>query len=207
MSCAELAIQLDEHIASSAASLAGGLWSQGAELYGLLIAANRSEDAAWVEQAFAAASIPEAEPTAVQAELQTAQRALAEQICVSIIIIERLLDHRQLQAIDNALLVQFRQQCEQIAALLLVLDQSDFSVAVAQIAAQLDQRSRELDQRIHAVELTSIANLLAALQVVLARRYGSEPLEIAVLSPATQSDLTDIAKTVAAQHWRGGQYG
>ncbi len=173
MSCAELAIQLDEHIASSAATLAGGLWSQWAELYGLLIAANRSEDAARVEQAFAAASIPEAEPTAVQ----TAQRALAEQICVSIIVIERL------------------------------LDQSDFSVAVAQIAAQLDQYSRELDQRIHAVELTSIANLLAALQVVLARRYGSEPLEIAVLSPATQNDLTDIAKTVAAQHWRGGQYG
>ena len=199
MSCAELAIQLDEHIASSAASMAGGLWSQGAELYGLLIAANRSEDAA----RFAAAPIPEAEPTAVQ----TAQRALAEQICVSIIVIERLLDHHQLHATDNALLVQFRQQCEQIAALLLVLDQSDFSVAVAQIAAQLDQRSRELDQRIHAVELTSIANLLAALQVVLARRYGSEPLEIAVLSPATQSDLTDIAKTVAAQHWRGGQYG
>lgn len=144
---------------------------------------------------------------ALQAQRQTAQRELAEQIGVSIIGVERLLDHHQLQAIDNALLVQLKLQCEQIAALLVVLDEPDFSLAVAHIARQLDQRSRELDQRIRTAELTTIADLLAALEVVLARRYRSQPLSIAAFSPAVQMDLIDVAKTVVLHDWRGGEYG
>lgn len=131
-----------------------------------------------------------------------ARRQLAEQAGVSIVGIERLLDHHQLHAIDADLCEQLERQLLQLAAAAEVLDEPHYSAALRHLGSQLKERRAAVDHRLKRHELQCLAELLVALETVLGRQFNGEMWRLAALVPATTEQLRQRAATVAERGWQ-----
>lgn len=152
-----------------------------------------------------AASVGAPSPlTTDAAQLHSARVALAEQLAVTIVGIERLLDHHQLQAIDGDLCRQLQQQFEQLAAALALLGEPLFSSACNRLAAQLEERRRAVDHRLKTAELATIAQLLTLLEVMLERRRPPAQWGPAALFAVTAAEIAAQVGSIAAAGWHRG---
>lgn len=140
--------------------------------------------------------------SAQQALGYRARRQLVEQVGVSIIGIERLLDHHQLHAIDADLCEQLQRQLLQLAAALEVLAEPQFSAALQRLAAQLSARREAVDHRIKRGELETLTELLVALEALLGRQFNGEVWPLAALSPTATDQLRQRAEGVAKHGWQ-----
>ena len=153
------------------------------------------------EYSISAAALPS---SARAAQLAAARRQLGEQLTVTVVGIERLLDHHQLQAIDADLCHQLKGQFEQLSAALTILRLPLFSRACEQLAEQLGERRAAVDHRLKKVELAVIAKLLTALELMLGRVLTAASWPLVVLSPFSSEEVHRQIAAIAERGWQPG---